>query len=433
MTQEPTPETTSIIRFTRREKPAPTLLAPDAAPYPAPSAYAARGAPDLPQLTLRRISEIMEQQHDDADFLLGNGYLTRGDRTAISGMGGVGKSRLVTQLALCCRTGRDFIGWETRCPDKRWLFLQTENSPRRLKDELDLMLSAFTDEERAHIDAGLFFHTLEGTDDGYVALGDLDNRHRIADAIARAQADVVVFDPLRDFASADLNSDHGMSDTLRILQRLTATGDAKRVPLIIHHAGTGRAGIQKVMGYDRSSFIRNSKAIHGWARAVINVAPIKPDDNGTLVIASGKCNNATEFKPFCVRLNDATMFYEVDEDVDLEAWQEKVNGEGGGKFRPSKGRTQSAVDLLKMVEPNEVVAKEELEARARSRGMTARNFPVFFKQLEEQGELVVTLQRRPPLRPRVMVSRPSLGGGEEEGEDGGPSEEAQELEFGDLE
>src|SRR5437016_1873298 len=121
---------------------------------------------------------------------------------------------------------------------------------------------------------------------------DLQNSERIADAIAETRADVVVFDPLRDFGSDDLNSDKHMTEALREISRITKRGNPKRVPLVIHHAGTGKAGIQKATGFDRSSFGRNSKVLFSWARAQINVAPALPDDNSMIIIASGKCSNA---------------------------------------------------------------------------------------------------------------------------------------------
>ena len=65
-------------------------------------------------LTIRTINEILEMCFDDKELILTNGYLARGERTAFCGMGGVGKSRLVMQLALCCRTGTDFLGCPTQ-------------------------------------------------------------------------------------------------------------------------------------------------------------------------------------------------------------------------------------------------------------------------------------------------------------------------------
>ena len=127
-----------------------------------------------PPLTIRTIDEILTMKFDDADLVLSNGYLARGERTAICGMGGVGKSRLAMQIALCCRSGQDFLGWETRGRELRWLFLQTENSYRRLKYDLERMLTAFSPAECEVDKNGVFFHTLEADDDGFLML-DLEN------------------------------------------------------------------------------------------------------------------------------------------------------------------------------------------------------------------------------------------------------------------
>jgi hypothetical protein len=277
-----------------------------------------------PPLTIRTIDEILDMQFDAGDLVLSNGYLVLGERTSVCGMGGVGKSRLMVQLALCCRAEREFLGWETHGQGLRWLLLQTENSCRRLQADLKRMLSAFTPAEQELITAGVFFHTLEGDEDGFLAL-DTENRERIGAAIANSWANIVVFDPLRDFGIDDLNSDAHMTETLREISRLTRRGDTRRVPLIIHHSLTGKTGIQKVIGFDRSSFGRNSKVLFMWARAQINVAPVRPDDNSVLVIASGKCSNFVEFEPFAVRLNFDTMLYSRDDDFDMDEWRQALD------------------------------------------------------------------------------------------------------------
>ena len=296
----------------------------------------ARRAP----LTVRTIPEILSMTFDVADLILENGYATKGDLTACCGMGGVGKSRLAIQFAFCCRAGRDFIGWKTRGRDLRFLFLQTENSCRRLNSDIARMLSGFTPEEHESIKDGVFFHTLEEDDDGFLAL-DAENKQRIEDKITQTSADVVVWDPLRDFSLDDLNSDKFMGETLRDILRLTKRSNPKRFPLAIHHAATGRAGVQKTTGWDRSSFARNSKVLQMTARAVINVAPAKGEDNSTIIIASGKANNFPEFEPFAAKLNFETMLYVRDEDFDLENWKEEVSS--------AKTRSKPAKEILRAV------------------------------------------------------------------------------------
>jgi RecA-family ATPase len=277
--------------------------------WPNPDSEKSHRAP----LTIRTIPEILAMNFGDADLILGNGYATKGDLTATCGMGGVGKSRLAIQFAFCCRAGRDFLGWKTRGRDLRFLFLQTENSCRRLNSDIAKMLSDFTPAEQQSIKGGVFLHTLEEDDDGFLAL-DAENKQRIEDKITQTSADVVVWDPLRDFSLDDLNSDKFMGETLREILRLTKRGNPKRFPLVIHHAATGRAGVQKTTGWDRSSFARNSKVLQMTARAVINVAPAKGEDNSRIIIGSGKSNNAPEFTPFAARLNFDTMLYARDED-----------------------------------------------------------------------------------------------------------------------
>lgn len=283
-----------------------------------------------PPLTIRSIGEILEMTFDDSELVLTNGYLALGERTAICGMGGVGKSRLTMQLASCCRTGREFLGWPTNGRELRWLFLQTENSCRRLKFDLERMLTAFTPDECFAIKSGILLHTLEEDEDGFLML-DAENIERIADALEQSGANICVFDPLRDFGSDDLNADKHMTETLRDISRVTRRGDVKRVPLVIHHAGTGKAGIQKTTGFDRSSFGRNSKVLFSWARAQINVAPATADDNSLIVIASAKCSNFAEFEPFAARLNSATMLYEREDDFDVADWRQSLESKTEGQ------------------------------------------------------------------------------------------------------
>ena len=136
-----------------------------------------------PPLTVRRPSEIVAMQFSPSDLLLENGYLVKGDSLAICGAGGVGKSRLSTQLLMAVVTGRDFIGWKTHGKGTRWLMLQTENSCRRLKSELSAMLSDLTGAERDAVDDGIVIHTLENPEDSFVSLKLPENEGRIASLI----------------------------------------------------------------------------------------------------------------------------------------------------------------------------------------------------------------------------------------------------------
>jgi hypothetical protein len=281
-------------------------------------------------LTIRCVADILGMDFDPADMLLNNGYLTKGNSLSIVGMGGLGKSRVALQLAIACILGRPFFGWETQAQGLRWLILQTENGNRRLKHDLARMTVGLTTVEMKVLNEYLFIHTLEHDEDTFVALGTPDGQQRVADAIADYDADIVVYDVLRDFGAGDLNADQFMTETCRAIGSITRRGNPKRIPVVVHHALTGRAGAAKATGFDRGGFGRNSKVLQGWTRAQINLAPFESDNNDVLVVASGKANDAVEFEPFAVRLNPDSMTYDRDDSVDLNEWRERM-GDGSAK------------------------------------------------------------------------------------------------------
>jgi len=359
-------------------------------------------------LTIRTIDEILGMSFDAADLILPNGYLTLGDATSICGPGGIGKTRLTMQLAMCCRAGRDFLGWPTNGRDLRFLFLQTENSSRRLQSDLEKMLTVFKPEEQEHIQAGIFFHTLEHDEDGFLAL-DFENQKRIENAITDTGAHVIVCDPLRDFSLDDLNSDKVMDETVRDLSRVIKRGNPKRVPLIVHHAATGKAGAQKTTGWDRASFGRNSKVLLMKMRAVINVGQAQPDENSVIIIASGKANNAPEFAAFAARLNFDTMRYTRDDDFDMEGWREEVSSSSGkGKHgRATPGTEEDFYDLTPptgSIEKNLLLQNAGDESRDDKR-IGDKRARVYLTNLIDKGRLFEWRIKRPKTNPRIEISR----------------------------
>ena len=352
-------------------------------------------APRAP-LTIRNIAEILALPDNPADLILANGYLERGERTAVCGMGGIGKSRLIMQLAMMHRAGLPFLAWETRAPHLRWLFLQTENGNRRLQRDLAAMLTAFTPTEQAAIKDGIFIHTLEGEDDGFLILSDAGTEQRAIEAIQSSTADIVVFDPLRDCTGDDLNKDFVMTATLRLIRSVTRTGDPLRTCLVIHHAGEGKAGVAKATGYDRGAFGRNSKVLKTWARAQLNIAPATPDDNSQIIIASGKCNNYEEVEPLGARLNPDTLIYELVENFDFDAWRESLNAE---KEKPTTGKLTAILrEAGGGLEKNDAIARLQAAGIGKhtARGLIAKSLT--------EGEIEETPHIRPGKRSAVFLT-----------------------------
>jgi hypothetical protein len=275
-------------------------------------------------LTLRSPDELLAMRFDDSDIILGDRLLADGQPLVIAAQGGTGKSRLALQIVAAIVTGRKCLAFDTGGKDMRWLILQTENSNRRLQQDLARIKTWLAD-DWPRFAGQVVFHTVENDDDGFVSLDSPDNQTAIQAAIESAKPDGIVIDPLNDFAAGDLNKDADMKATLQTLSRLCRRGNPERAIVVLHHSLTGKAGASRATGYDRSSFARNSKTLHAWTRGQINLAPVDADDNTRLIVACGKCSNGKEFLPFGIRLN-ADFIYECDPAIDVQAWQSHVSG-----------------------------------------------------------------------------------------------------------
>lgn len=278
-----------------------------------------------PEFSIRTPDEILGMVFDDSDIILGDRVLAESQPCVIAGAGGCGKSRFVIQMAACVTTGRDFIGMPTSHADLTWLIIGTENSNRRLQADLRA-IKALLGGDWAQFAGRVKFHTIETDADAFVNLDSAAAAANIQSVIESHNPDIIVIDPLNDFAIGDPNKDADMKLTLQNLSRICRKGNPKRAIIVLHHALTGKAGAAKATGFDRSSFGRNSKALFAWTRAQINLAPYNEDNNDCLIVACGKLSNGREFKPFAIRLNHGTMIYELAPEVDISEWVTEVTG-----------------------------------------------------------------------------------------------------------
>jgi hypothetical protein len=287
----------------------------------------ADGHPKEPKqrFTLRKPNEFLEMRFDDSDIILGQRLLAVGQPLVIAAAGGTGKSRLSLQAAGAIVSGRKFLAFDTGGTHLRWLILQTENSNRRIQHDL-AKLRDWLGADWEKFNEQVTIHAVENDIDGFVSLDNPENIANIEGAIAEAKPDIIVVDPLNEFAIGDLNSDVGMKTTLQMLQRVCRRGNPNRAIIVLHHAITGRSGAAKAIGFDRASFARNSKTLHSWTRGQINLAPVDPDSNDRLIVACGKCSNGPEFQTFAIRLNPSTMIYECDPTVDVAQWEKEISG-----------------------------------------------------------------------------------------------------------
>ena len=308
-------------------------------------------------LTVRTPSELIGMTFDDTDNYFGDRILAAGQPCTLLGPGGVGKSRLSLQWAVCMITGLDFLGLPTRAKDKKWLFVQTENSNRRLHYDLKRIVTALAlkSGEIAALDRCLFIHTLENDADSFLNVLNPEIYAAVNRLVQEVQPDFVQWDPLNSFSVNDLNSDMDMRAVVLAISTLTRAGNLSRVPLLLHHSLTGKIGAARAVGWDKASYGRNSKVLQAWTRAQINLAPRSGDDPNLLIMSCGKNNNGGLFSDLGLRFDEQLGIYVEDYSFDPEEFRREVG------ISTSKCKIVTAEDVATRCEDG--IPKPKLVAR----------------------------------------------------------------------
>lgn len=302
------------------------------------------------EVGLWKVSEILRYVEDPTTQIWQGGVLCQAERTALIGAPGCGKSRLAMQSAICTILGREFLGWKTNAPGKPWLFLQTENSARRLHLDLTRMLRHLSNElgkaDLQLLEEALHIFSIEADPTGtmFFDVGSPD-RERIGNLIERINPAVVVIDPVRDITTGDLNKDADMTTACQSINELVRRGNPLRTPLLVHHGRTGSMEASRVWGDDAASFGRNSKVMYGWLRSQINVAPAGVEHADTIILGCGKNSNGPKWDPFAAKLDPQTMLYHRDEEFNIEQWSEKMAA-GGVRKRKRSATVEQVVEVL---------------------------------------------------------------------------------------
>ena len=337
------------------------------------------------RLTVRTLNELVGMTFDEKDNYFGDRILAAGQPCTLLGPGGIGKSRLSMQLAVCMITGRDFLEMPTRGKGMKWLFVQTENNNRRLHFDLKNMVAALalTPEEVAEVNRLLFIHTLENDLDSFLNLINPENYAAIHSLIQDVKPKFIEWDPLNSLTDNDLNSDMDMRAVVSQISRITRHGDPDRMPLVLHHSLTGKVGAARAVGWDKASYGRNSKVLQAWTRAQINLAPRSPDDTDLLIMSCGKNNNGKAFPEIGVKFAPDKGIYLKDDSFNAAEFRKEVglvNGGGQWKARYSTEMLLAQLSVLDGMKP--IVLRELMDEKY---GMTKSAFYRFLRELHDQN------------------------------------------------
>lgn len=300
--------------------------APGPSTAPQPDLESAPASKTPPDLGIVDIPTVLAARKPPDYNILANGLLTRGNLCVIAGAPGVGKSRFVWQLAQHIALGRpEFCGLEIHRA-ARLVYLQTENSIYRLRDDLHKWHATLTVPEQARLRD--FLHVLAPTQPEHFQVGINTERGKllITETCRRYQPQILLIDPWNNFAALKNENDNAeVLAAVLTLQHLVRRVSPETAIIVVHHARGGRAGAASAAGWDADQFLRGAKALVGSARSVINIAPASEDNDGSIVVNVGKSNDAPR-PDMRAAVFDELGVYHLDPEFDSGEWKAAVNG-----------------------------------------------------------------------------------------------------------
>lgn len=243
-------------------------------PQPTPEIPPIPAAPDR-----RPLSAFPLPPDDDANTLLGNRYLCRGDGAILSGTSGMGKSSLSLQLAILWALGRPAFGITPRTPLKS-LIIQSEDSDGDVGEVWASIRHAL----------GLSPTELDQINTQVLIVSDRTSRgatfHRTLQShLSAVQPDLVWINPLQAFMDGDITQSQDLGRFLR--ESLNSLNPCKFAYILVHHTtkpATGKDRTERLWHEVMYDMAGGAELIN-WARAILSLRPAASPGEFNLVLA----------------------------------------------------------------------------------------------------------------------------------------------------
>lgn len=206
--------------------------------------------------------DIWNGANNSAKFLIKD-LIARGVVTIFAGIGGIGKTRILTQFAISVGLGRKtFLGKKMFCKTKRSLVVNTEEGlsmfGKACRKQLRGMISPDyvpTPGNKPHLD---FIDTTDHDHDSLLEL--------IEESLIEFEYDLIVMDSLTDMVNALANGEiNNDKDVNRVIDAYAKLAEKyKTAIIIIHHPAKSKMDAKKKAG----SFIVESNDFQGSGRII---------------------------------------------------------------------------------------------------------------------------------------------------------------------
>ena len=340
--------------------------------------------------------------------------LAPGQLMEVIGGSGLGKSRMMLNLAINQVLGRDFAGLPTCKYPLHWLFYGNENGFYRYRNDLRQMLKSCTAEERERLRGHIYLPTLRLPDDAHVSFSDENNIKKLKNTLLWRTADVVVLDPWGAVIDGDELDDGDVRKTIfKIVEALAVSIHKPVAGIILNHSRNGIKELVDAAGFGAANYGKNSKAIFSVMRNVWNLRPAHFEEPVTKIeLIHAKSSDFPAYKPRAVDFDPESFTYRLDPNFDHDAWQYELERakRGGSSTSPDK-RTEEYMKerekkcklTLDFVASKGVLYRSELEEwmcaniKKNMRG-------IVYKDLIDSGRLLKMTER---LSSKALVGIPN--------------------------
>ena len=342
--------------------------------------------------------DIEAADSEPPEEIWGGLRLAPGQLMEIIGGSGLGKSRMMLNLAVNQVLGREFAGLPTSRRPLKWLFYGNENGFYRYRHDLRQMLKFCTSEERERLRGHIFLPTMSKPRDAYVSFSDEENRIKLKTTIRYRDADVVVLDPWGAVIDGDELDDGDVRKTIfEIMDVLAANVKKPTAGIILNHSRNGVKELADAAGFSAANYGKNSKAIYSVMRNVWNLRPAHFAEPVTKIeLIHAKSSDFAAYEPRAVDFDPNTFSYRLDHTFSHEAWQyELERAKRSGSSMTSEQRTDAfrrqgdemRRKILDYVTKQGHIYRSELEEWMYSQGMAKNKALATYSGLVESGEI----------------------------------------------
>ena len=346
-------------------------------------------------------ADALDIEADDSEppeEVWGGLRLAPGQLMEVIGGSGLGKSRMMLNLAVNQVLGRGFAGLPTCKRPLNWLFYGNENGFYRYRNDLRQMLKFCTADERNRLRGHIFLPTMRLPRDAYVSFSDEQNRIKLKTTIRYRDADVVVLDPWGAVIDGDELDDGDVRKTIfEIMDVLAANVEKPTAGIILNQSRNGIKELVDAAGFGAANYGKNSKAIFSVMRNVWNLRPAHFAEPVTKIeLIHAKSSDFAAYEPRAVDFDPNTFSYSLDPNFNHDAWQyELERARRSGSTLTSEQRTDAyrrqgddmRRKILKHVTEKGHLYKSELYEWMRSQGMAVNKAQNTYSSLVESGEL----------------------------------------------